>query len=184
MSTCYRMLIAAFVFSIATSAQAVLYQYEGVVETCEDICTIFSTTGMAFSVSFDADAGPGLVDVASITNAEIHLATPSGGDLAFVAGDGVSSDLLVDEFNNVIGGTVMVKATGQTCGIQSGAFLDFSAGTWEMSVYDASCGAPTPIASGSGAFVVSAVPTVPLPGAAGLFAVALGGLFARSFGRR
>lgn len=182
MSTYYRMLAAVFCFSITTGAQAVLYQYEGAVGTCESICSIFSTTGMAFNVSFEADAGPGLVDVASITNAEIHLATPSGGELAFIDGDGVSSDLLVDEFNNVIGGTVMVKATGATCGIQTGAFLDFSAGTFEMSVYDASCGAPTPIASGTGAFL-STVPTVPLPGAAGLFALALGGLLSRRLGR-
>ena len=177
MSTWYRMLFAAFSFSIATSAQAVLYQYEGVVETCESLCSLFTVTGEDFNVSFEADAGPGLVDVANITNVEISIATSSGGALAFCCGDGVSSDLLVDEFNNVIGGSVMVRASGASD--QSLAFFDVPAGTWEM--YVLIIGQPaTLVAAGSGAFVS----TVPLPGAAGLFALALGGLLARSAGRR
>ena len=164
---------------LSLPAHSALISYSGTVEDCGGLCGIFTSIGQRFDASFEAPDGAGIVDYTEITNASISLSTPSGGSLAFINGNGLASSLLMDDFNNVIGGNVTIIATGATCGIQTAATLDFSSNQWQMSTYKASCGAFEPLASGYGAFTSNDPDVVvPLPAAAWLFATALGGLVA------
>ena len=170
-------LFFSVIFSVLFSlpSHAALFTYSGVIDECFNPCTIYSAVGEGFEASFEAPGGAGLVDFNQIFDANMAILTPSGGSLGFNSGVGLASSLLVDDFNNVISGSVTINATDGP-NITS-ATLDHSTNRWVMSILvNGINGTLHPIASGSGVFTSNEPSPVPLPAAAWFFASALGGL--------